>query len=216
MGKIKLILGASILLLVSSAQASTLRTAITIDGLDWAQISDSTAASGLEVLSLCSENLVGGGPCSGVTANSGIDLTGWYWAMEDQAIKLASDVLGISWDGADKQNVDTSKWFDSFDETGGEAGADFTIGIYQTPNSIEMLSLDVLALAPFYNDSPGTLSSGPCPTCLGDGKFWYGLDSYPTGFLLYRPSEVPVPAAAWLFGTALIGLVGFSKRRKAA
>ena len=30
------------------------------------------------------------------------------------------------------------------------------------------------------------------------------------------PSAVPVPAAAWLFGTALIGLVGFSKRRKAA
>jgi hypothetical protein len=27
---------------------------------------------------------------------------------------------------------------------------------------------------------------------------------------------VPVPAAVWLFGTALIGLVGFSKRRKAA
>jgi hypothetical protein len=28
------------------------------------------------------------------------------------------------------------------------------------------------------------------------------------------PSVVPVPAAIWLFGTALIGLVGFSKRRK--
>lgn len=27
---------------------------------------------------------------------------------------------------------------------------------------------------------------------------------------------VPIPAAAWLFGTALIGLIGFSKRRKAA
>ena len=36
------------------------------------------------------------------------------------------------------------------------------------------------------------------------------------GAWLYRPSEVPVPAAVWLFGTALIGLVGFSKRRKAA
>jgi hypothetical protein len=29
-------------------------------------------------------------------------------------------------------------------------------------------------------------------------------------------SAVPVPAAVWLFGTALIGLVGFGKRRKAA
>ncbi len=30
------------------------------------------------------------------------------------------------------------------------------------------------------------------------------------------PSPVPIPAAVWLFGTALIGLVGFSKRRKVA
>ena len=29
-------------------------------------------------------------------------------------------------------------------------------------------------------------------------------------------NPVPVPAAIWLFGTALIGLVGFSKRRKVA
>lgn len=29
-------------------------------------------------------------------------------------------------------------------------------------------------------------------------------------------SAIPVPAAVWLFGTALIGLVGFSKRREAA
>jgi hypothetical protein len=30
------------------------------------------------------------------------------------------------------------------------------------------------------------------------------------------PAVVPVPAAVWLFGSALIGLVGFGKRRKAA
>jgi hypothetical protein len=30
------------------------------------------------------------------------------------------------------------------------------------------------------------------------------------------PSAVPVPAAIWLFGSALIGLFGFNKRRKAA
>ena len=37
-----------------------------------------------------------------------------------------------------------------------------------------------------------------------------GLDSD------FTPSAVPVPAAVWLFGTALIGLIGFGKRRKAA
>jgi hypothetical protein len=36
------------------------------------------------------------------------------------------------------------------------------------------------------------------------------------GDWVLRPSAVPVPAAVWLFGTALIGLLGFGKRRKAA
>jgi hypothetical protein len=30
------------------------------------------------------------------------------------------------------------------------------------------------------------------------------------------PSAVPVPAAIWLFGSALVGLIGFGKRRKTA
>jgi len=30
------------------------------------------------------------------------------------------------------------------------------------------------------------------------------------------PSAIPIPAAIWLFGTGLLGLIGFSKRRKAA
>jgi len=32
----------------------------------------------------------------------------------------------------------------------------------------------------------------------------------------FEVSPIPIPAAVWLFGTALIGLVGFGKRRKAA
>jgi hypothetical protein len=43
-----------------------------------------------------------------------------------------------------------------------------------------------------------------------------GLSTFSFTFNLVEPSPpVPVPAAVWLFGTALIGLVGFSKRRKA-
>jgi hypothetical protein len=43
-----------------------------------------------------------------------------------------------------------------------------------------------------------------------------GLSTFSFTFnLVEPPPPVPVPAAVWLFGTALIGLVGFSKRRKA-
>jgi hypothetical protein len=44
---------------------------------------------------------------------------------------------------------------------------------------------------------------------------WF--DSAPVevfGSALVRPSSVPVPAAIWLFGAALIGLVGFRKRKE--
>ncbi len=42
------------------------------------------------------------------------------------------------------------------------------------------------------------------------------VGSYKVTYDFSRPSAVPVPAAVWLFGTALIGLVGFGKRKKAA
>ncbi len=44
---------------------------------------------------------------------------------------------------------------------------------------------------------------------LGQFETWAVWSPYPV-------SPVPVPAALWLFGTALIGLVGFSKRRKSS
>ena len=45
-----------------------------------------------------------------------------------------------------------------------------------------------------------------------------GYTQYPINALLYKddvtvPSTVPVPAAAWLFGSALLGFFGFSRRK---
>ena len=45
---------------------------------------------------------------------------------------------------------------------------------------------------------------------------FFGLQVQSLSFSPAPISAVPVPAAIWLFGTALLGLVGFSKRRKAA
>jgi hypothetical protein len=46
---------------------------------------------------------------------------------------------------------------------------------------------------------------------IGDG----GTIPYTWTFNVESLSTVPIPAAVWLFSTALIGLVGFGKRRKA-
>ena len=71
----------------------------------------------------------------------------------------------------------------------------------------------------FVADLPGSgLAPGPLTfTALGirslrfdDPRAGAAIDN-----LIITASAVPLPAAFWLFGTAFVGMVGFSKRRKA-
>jgi len=50
------------------------------------------------------------------------------------------------------------------------------------------------------------------PSSVPDSAKWYSSVSFDNVRLTVSP--VPVPAAVWLFGSALLGLVGFSKLRK--
>jgi hypothetical protein len=62
----------------------------------------------------------------------------------------------------------------------------------------------------FFGFTSDSLLSTLTITPFGDSSV--GIDDVTYGGV----SPVSVPAAVWLFGTALIGLVGFGKRRKAA
>lgn len=72
-------------------------------------------------------------------------------------------------------------------------------------------------LEPFnYFVDIGLLSAGDwylTPLFYVDGNF----DSTITSIVpLFTVSEVPVPAAAWLFGSGLLGLIGVARRKKAS
>lgn len=87
--------------------------------------------------------------------------------------------------------------------SGGFNVLDFT----QKISFADALGFDVLFIALTYSSHV----SGVLPTAF-DGNNAIAIDHLRAQGL----SSVPVPAAIWLFGTGILGLIGFSKRRKAA
>jgi hypothetical protein len=95
-----------------------------------------------------------------------------------------------------------------YDSTGAIAGQNDDCGA--APEFFSCLDLPLLAGGLYFAgvmNFQGSFEDGFVTTTTpGDGNITLGL----------TVSAVPVPAAVWLFGTAMIGLVGFGKRRKAA
>ena len=85
----------------------------------------------------------------------------------------------------------------------------FINGAVSTYSSTSGIGLDPGNTSFVINPSLGRLSRNFPFT----GQSNYTLQS---GSVVTLPSAVPIPATLWLFGSALMGLVGFGKRRKAA
>ena len=67
-----------------------------------------------------------------------------------------------------------------------------------------------------YGSDPTTIF-GYGPDYPGDGRHTPTSTTSPgLGSFLVRTSVVPIPAAAWLFGSALLGLAGVARRKKAS
>jgi len=90
------------------------------------------------------------------------------------------------------------------------------------------LTLDALASINAVNANGGC-TPAPSVDCLwalggtytpdiyvGAFGFAFGSSGVGTRQLIYSTSPVPLPAAAWLFGSGLLGLIGMARRKKAA
>lgn len=99
--------------------------------------------------------------------------------------------------------------------------ADFTFG----PAAPGALNLSIIA--PFLTDAGGTVSLVQGAGALANCEFASGgvctqqivlAPGVQIGFLSgdLRASTVPVPGSAWLLGSALVGLAGFSRRNTVA
>lgn len=112
----------------------------------------------------------------------------------------------------------TNTWasFEVYDANNNLLGSDFELGVYTLPDGINQSSfpegiievnfsgLAAYALFDFNNDP-----SGGQRYIMDNFEGTFGSTEDPPG------NVVPVPAAAWLFGSGIIGLIGFARKKKA-
>ena len=201
MGKIKLMLGALALVISSQAQSAILN--IDADGV-------LTGAS----------NVLVWGSLYDVAFVDSLRTVGTFTTENEAAAASNALLEQVFLDGPDGD-------FDSLPgltrSCDGDIGLDITCSIatpfYVIPEGQEFAGLMFAALA--VNTSSSIDRVGGTTICV-DPK---GCE--PPSVLLFRAfaswtyvstpvPAVPVPAAVWLFGTGIIGLIGFSRRRKSA
>ena len=167
-------------------------------------------AGGTQSLTMYGPFFPGGasGAFQSTAVNAGDQVTLEAWAMNwvgDQLQNLAIVQLSF-WDGANG----TGNNLGSFEVTGDAFGtADVLLEVQDGAEVSDWSQMLVSAVAP-----AGTVSAQAFllhiqtaePCCAG-GSIFYDDVSITT-------SAVPVPAAAWLFGSALLGLMGISRRAK--
>lgn len=166
--------------------------------------------------------------CDVVGLNNGDPVSGFVEFSEtnfaSNAVLDITDILAFSIT-AGNVNVSNSAplaWF-----TGGleSDGVEFSFFALSASEALDPARGDYI----FAGWLSGLASpSGAClditPLCnsytwdrLGEGEDILGLAEFNAGTLVRRDidlPQVPVPAAFWLFGTAIIGFVGYSRRRK--
>jgi len=190
---------AIVLVLTTSANAALIDngtyTTDTVSGLDWMDLTETTGLSYNYVFSqLESEG----------------QFDGWRYATSEDVINLINNTGGAGpYNGFSTLNIGVV-----------EPLLDLWGYTYATNRALAM-TRDPQEFGPyeFYNSVfylyPGTENSGDFID-LTWGARVPDVGSPAHGSALIRTaSPVPAPAAVWLFGSGLIGLVGFAKRKKA-
>ena len=96
-------------------------------------------------------------------------------------------------------------------DTGWSANVNYEFTFDFGPNDLEVFvnGIKELDIAGLFNDGRFGFYNFSHAQVTYAGFSKEESDNFPA-----PPSEVPVPAAVWLFGTALAGFIGFSRRRK--
>ena len=211
--KVKLILGASILLLVSGQSNAALFEADYLSAGDGLITMDTNST--LEWLDL---SLTSGMPFA--NALSAYSADGWRYAEQNEIFAMFdSNFTNINDNGSTVADPGTTTYDEAVHMVNmfgltPSAPSEVSFGWYEDADDFLRLSGVWLAnggaVAVIYRDFNNNYDEIPAaPTPRDDGYPDVGT------YLVRGVSPIPIPAAIWLFGTALIGFVGFCKRKKA-
>lgn len=146
--------------------------------------------------------------------------------------------IGVTWSSTDfgpatdpsatNDLQDSGTWGYGFDITGLQSGGTYDLAIYAMQNAGGCVTdasgtncgFWTIGGAPTYA-LPGVegqdyaLFTDLAPFDLGGGVMGIRLDNFDGAVSGFQLAAIPLPAALWLFGSGLIGLIGIAKRKKA-
>ena len=145
----------------------------------------------------------------------------WTWSHIGTGMDIVSATLSITaWD-VDNPAVVPAGNDPEIDQIGGFKGGAWTdIGLLEGQSNEFSVTSFVLDSSWFSDIQSGLmlgiLIDQDDTDNYDGGNFFYGVSLIQSKLTLeFRtPAEIPLPAAAWLFGTALLGLAGIVRRRK--
>ena len=148
-----------------------------------------------------------------LSAASEVEGGGWSYATEQQITSLWNQAFGTDWTlnsagylSSTEYTVEVDRFYSLFGETVSTATVYYSAGLFEDDNG----NLRLIAAGRVINTGLNKMY-GPNYTGIYDA--YREAPNTSLGTFLVRTTVVPVPAAVWLFGSGLIGLAGFARRK---
>lgn len=144
------------------------------------------------------------------SSNFGIQKFGFNTSIPLSSIDVTNNITGLP-TGWTANVVPPVNQFDGFGQF--EISAEATGGFRSDPLTFSIIGVAGDTINDYSVLSTGTAGQGNVYYAAHVAGFCYGAGCATTSAYFGGSAAVPVPAAVWLFGSGLLGLIGFSRRK---